>query len=81
VELVNPFLTAMVADRFAAARAEAARADALVASSPDPSLLPPFLGVPFVIKECMEFPGMPYTMGLVQVKGRWGGVRVRTTIN
>ena len=63
IESVNPSLNAVVAERFAEARAEAAAADARVASGETD--LPPLLGVPCTIKESFELTGMPQAAGLV----------------
>jgi fatty acid amide hydrolase 2 len=63
-EAVNPRLNALVAERFAAARAEADAADARVRHE-DPAQLPPLLGVPCTIKESFALTGMPQTAGLV----------------
>ena len=63
IETVNPTLNAVVAERFAEARAEAVAADAKVASGA--TELPPFLGVPCTIKESFELIGMPQAAGLV----------------
>ena len=73
VEAVNPKLNAMVADRFAAARAEAAAADLELAAARRAgaaalaalAAAKPFCGVPCVLKECFEVPGMPNSAGLV----------------
>jgi fatty acid amide hydrolase 2 len=70
---VNPKLNAMVADRFAAARAEAAAADLELAAARRAgaaalaalAAAKPFCGVPCVLKECFEVPGMPNSAGLV----------------
>lgn len=68
IETVNPAINAVVAERFAAARAEAGRADA-VARDSHPDDLPPFHGVPCTIKECFALEGMPNTSGLVARRG------------
>jgi fatty acid amide hydrolase 2 len=62
---VNPRLNALVAERFAAARAEADAADARVRASDGAADLPPLLGVPCTIKESFALSGMPQTSGLV----------------
>ncbi len=64
---VNPSLNAIVADRFAQARAEADAADVRVREGTDD--LPPFHGVPCTIKECFALEGMPWTAGLLSRKG------------
>jgi len=60
---VSVHLNCIVATRFDAALEEARRADARVRAKE--RNLPPFLGVPFVSKEVFEYPGLPYTAGLV----------------
>lgn len=67
IERANPRLNALVADRFAAARAEADAADAAVARG-EP--LPPLHGVPCTVKETFALTGMPNTAGLVSRAGR-----------
>ncbi|HYV15829.1 MAG TPA: amidase [Conexibacter sp.] len=69
LERVNPTLNAVVADRFAAARAEADAADARIAAATDPATLPPLLGVPCTIKESIALAGMPNCTGLVARAG------------
>lgn len=61
IEEVNPRLNAVVAERFAAARAEADAADARIRAG---GALPPFHGVPCTIKESFAVTGMPNTSGL-----------------
>lgn len=68
IEAVNPRLNAMVADRFALARAEADAADRELARGA-PGSLAPFHGVPCTIKEAIALSGMPYTSGLVARRG------------
>lgn len=68
IKKVNPFLNAIVKDRFEEALKEAKQADELIASTTDPSKLPPFLGVPCSIKECFELKGMPNSSGLISRK-------------
>lgn len=63
-ERVNPRLNAIVAERYAAARAEARVADEITASTHADDL-PPLHGVPCTIKECFALTGMPQTSGLV----------------
>ncbi|MEC9071824.1 MAG: amidase, partial [Myxococcota bacterium] len=67
IQRVNPTLNAVVHDRFEQARAEAREADARLAGGGED--LPPFLGVPCTIKECIAFEGMPWTSGLVARRG------------
>jgi fatty acid amide hydrolase 2 len=59
---VAPRINAVVAERFDAALADAAAADALVASGAE---VPPFLGVPFTVKETIAVEGMPQSAGVV----------------
>ena len=66
IEEVNPFLNAVVNERFAEARREADRADERAASSPDD--LPVLHGVPCTIKEFFAVKGLPCTGGLVRCK-------------
>lgn len=64
-----------MATRFDQARSEASVVDTAVAACHDDSVvLPPFCGVPLVIKEVFEFEGLPYTAGLVGRKGTVGRV-------
>lgn len=68
IEAVNPLINALVADRFAAARAEADDADRrLDAARRDGGLdaLPPLLGVPCTIKEFFSVQGLPKTGGML----------------
>jgi fatty acid amide hydrolase 2 len=68
IERANPRLNALVANRFAAARAEADAADVRIRrGEPD---LPPLLGVPCTVKETFALIGMPNTAGLVSRVGR-----------
>lgn len=70
IQRVNPAINALVADRFAAARAEAREADERVAAAgADVVSLPPLLGVPCSIKESFALRGMPQTSGLVARRG------------
>ena len=68
IQAVNPAINAMVADRFAAARADA-RAAAARYLTEDAATLPPFLGVPCSIKEAISLEGMPNTSGSHYRKG------------
>jgi fatty acid amide hydrolase 2 len=68
IELVNPVLNAVVADRFARARAEADAADARARAAGAGDGLPPLFGVPCTIKECFRLEGMPNSSGLVARK-------------
>jgi fatty acid amide hydrolase 2 len=65
---VAPRINALVAERFDAARREAVAADELVADSPAAEL-PPFLGVPFTVKESIALRGMPLSAGLIARRG------------
>lgn len=69
VEDVNPRLNAMVATRYADARAEAKAADALLQEK-GPDAVGPFHGVPCSIKECFALTGMPNTAGLASRVGQ-----------
>lgn len=73
LQRVNPELNALVAERFAEARAEAREAsDRLTAARASGSLahLPPLLGVPFTVKEMISLEGMPHTFGCRSREGR-----------
>lgn len=64
IEAVNPELNAIVADRFAEARAEAIEArETLVTVRPE--ALPPLFGVPCTIKEFAALRGYPHTGAIV----------------
>lgn len=67
ITYVNPKLNALVKGRFDEARQEAEMADVRVAQE-DPAQLPPLLGVPCTIKECLAFTGMPHSSGLISRK-------------
>jgi len=63
-----PQINAVVADRFADARAEADQADeriAAAAGSGSDDEVPPLLGVPFTVKESIALAGMPQSAGLL----------------
>lgn len=73
----NRFINAVCEARYNVARAEAAAADKRVAQwrqvgSPTqgPGALPPFLGVPCSVKECIAVEGMANTAGLVSRCGQ-----------
>lgn len=68
IAALNPTLNAVVADRFAAARAEAAAADQTLRDS-GPDAVGPLHGVPCTIKECFRLTGMPNSSGLVARRG------------
>ena len=63
LERVNPALNAVVAHRYAAARADADAADARIAAGKQD--LPPLLGVPCTVKESIAVAGLPNTAGVV----------------
>ncbi len=65
VQVVNPTINAVVADRFDAARREADECDRRLPSLDD---RPPFFGVPCTIKESFALEGMPNSGGLVARK-------------
>lgn len=69
VELVNPMVNCIVADRFEAARAEAIQAEREYARS---SRARPLLGLPFTVKEMIEVSGMPLTFGSSTRRDRLG---------
>ena len=71
IQDVDVHLNALVAERFDAARKQAVEADRRVASESGDKL-PAFLGVPIVLKEAFEYPGFPYTNGLMCRRGRLG---------
>ncbi|ORX72831.1 amidase signature enzyme [Linderina pennispora] len=68
IRKVNPFLNAVVADRFELAIEEARKIDAVLDSGDIPEEYriesAPFLGVPITIKECIPVEGMPLTLGM-----------------
>ncbi len=66
IEAVNPKLNAVVAERFAAARAEAVEAGEALARG---DKLGPLHGVPCSIKETFAFKGLPHTGGSWHRKG------------
>ena len=68
IKKVNPFLNALIKDRFTEAINEAIAADKLIKSRAKEEL-PPFIGVPCTIKESFAFTGMPNVSGLVSRKG------------
>jgi hypothetical protein len=72
IERVNPIMNAVCAKRFETARAEARAADALLAAARAGKRavdsLPPFLGVPCSMKECLAVEGMPQSSGVVARK-------------
>eukprot|EP00439_Symbiodinium_sp_Y106_P079431 s981_g18.t1 len=74
IRKVDVHLNALVAERFSAALAQAETVDQQIeASQGDPvKPWPPFLGAPIILKEALEYPGFPYTNGLLCRKGRVG---------
>ncbi len=68
IEVVNPHLNALVADRFEAALDEARQAAEEVARATSAEALPPLHGVPCTIKEFFALEGMPWTGGIVHRK-------------
>ncbi len=69
IRRVNPTLNAVVASRFDAAAEEAKAADKKLAGRRSgKNRIPPFLGVPFTVKESFAVSGMPNTAGLVSRK-------------
>jgi fatty acid amide hydrolase 2 len=73
LERTGARLNALVANRFEAARSRAAEIDqeiaraAILGQSPDS--MPPFLGVPFTVKESIALAGMPNTAGVLGRRG------------
>nr|XP_015802251.2 fatty-acid amide hydrolase 2-B [Nothobranchius furzeri] len=69
IQEVNPFLNAVVKDRFAAALQEAAQVDKLIEEETGGEEVLedrlPLLGVPLSVKESFSLQGMPHTAGLV----------------
>ncbi|CAN0408708.1 unnamed protein product [Laminaria digitata] len=61
---INPYLNAIVRDRFDEAMREAERADRDLETKP-PEEIPPFHGVPCTIKESFSLEKMPNSAGLV----------------
>lgn len=68
IEAVNGRINALVAERFAEARAEAHRAEAALRTTPADQL-PPLHGVPCTIKEFIAVRDMPWTAGLEARRG------------
>ena len=61
---VNPQINAVVTFRFEDARLDAKKVDRLLKKK-DPFMMnSPLVGVPCVVKVCMEIPGLPYTAGV-----------------
>ena len=71
IKQVNGRLNAVVVERFSDALRDARQADRLLDDpSVDRDRLPPFLGVPFTVKEMYEVEGFPTTGGLVRRRDR-----------
>jgi len=69
IEKVNPFLNAVVSNRFDEAREEARQAEEKVKSGGD---LPPLHGVPCTIKDALSVKGMPFVGGVWARRDRTG---------
>jgi fatty acid amide hydrolase 2 len=69
IEAENPAINAVVAERFERARGEAREAEARVVHTRADEPLPPLLGVPCTVKECIAVEGMPNTAGVYARKG------------
>ena len=69
IEAENPALNAVVVDRFERARGEARAAEAQLMGARGGEPLPPLLGVPCTVKECIAVEGMPNTAGVHARKG------------
>jgi fatty acid amide hydrolase 2 len=65
--VVNPVINAIVADRFADAHKQALEVDALRRAG---AALPPLAGVPFTVKEMIDWAGMPSTFGCTARRAR-----------
>ncbi len=65
IEKVNPFINALVADRFDAALAEARRAEQVLGREASQDL-PPLFGLPCTIKDFYAVEGLPQTGGLTR---------------
>ncbi|KAM9717992.1 fatty-acid amide hydrolase 2-B [Menidia menidia] len=73
IQEVNPFLNAVVKDRFASALQEAAQVDKLIEEETGGEEVLedrlPLLGVPLSVKESFSLQGMPLTTGVVSRRG------------
>ncbi|XP_056298616.1 fatty-acid amide hydrolase 2-B [Pseudoliparis swirei] len=73
IQEVNPFLNAVIKDRFDAALQEATQVDKLIEEETGGEEVLedrlPFLGVPLSVKEAFAVQGMPFTSGLISRKG------------
>ena len=68
IERTHPVINAVVAERFADARAEADAADATLQKNG--ADVGPLFGVPCTVKECFEVAGLPNSSGLVARKDK-----------
>lgn len=70
IKVVNPYLNAVVADRFDEAIEEAKKVDEILSHSEIPDEYSPenapFLGVPLTTKEAISIAGLPNTSGLLR---------------
>ncbi len=73
IQLVDPALNAMAAERFDEARAEADAAGRRIREAGPDEPLPPLLGVPCTVKEFLAVRGMPWTAGITARRGRVAG--------
>ncbi|CAG4951312.1 unnamed protein product [Colias eurytheme] len=65
IQLVNPIINAITAERYEAALEEAREVDRQIAAGLSEEMAKkPFLGVPFTTKESQAMKGMPITLGL-----------------
>ncbi|XP_069025864.1 fatty-acid amide hydrolase 2-B [Embiotoca jacksoni] len=73
IQEVNPFLNAVVKDRFSAALQEAAQVDKLIEEETGGEEVLedrlPLLGVPLSVKESFALQGMPFTTGVISRRG------------
>ncbi|XP_068443603.1 fatty-acid amide hydrolase 2-B [Clinocottus analis] len=73
IQEVNPFLNAVIKDRFDAALQEASQVDKLIEEETGGEEVLedrlPLLGVPLSVKESFALQGMPYTSGMISRKG------------
>lgn len=72
IRVVEPFLNAVIEDRFEDAINDAKKADKIIAETPSLIYLVqnyPLLGVPFTVKESIAVKGMSHVSGMVWRKG------------
>ncbi|KAK5858669.1 hypothetical protein PBY51_002790 [Eleginops maclovinus] len=73
IQEVNPFLNAVIKDRFDAALQEASQVDKLIEEETGGEEVLedrlPLLGVPLSVKESFALQGMPFTTGLISRRG------------